>query len=341
MTDDRDRSSSSEELLREARRRVHDGDLYSDDHMESSADDTDGSYDIDDRAVSEPDDGLSAVEIAEQLAAAREVEEPVAEDDEVTPEPGAPEPDERASVGTSSLPAWALDDDPATDGSSEVGDASAPTEPTGSLADRIRALSEQHDAENEVLPRPLQTPPPPGGDRDPWSTPGPEWQSRSEPAPPRSSVSWIMPVVAFVAIAVFGFGFVAAQIDGTAPIDQLSVGDCFNPGTAVEVFSVPVVECDELHEAELYGTVEIDAFGSEFPGDEAMYEWVNDRCEDQFPAYVGEPYAESRYWIEVFFPTERGWEDGDRTGLCTVVLVDEDLEVRPALGSARNWGDSA
>jgi len=42
----------------------------------------------------------------------------------------------------------------------------------------------------------------------------------------------------------------------------------------------------------------------------------------------------------VFTPTINGWDDGDRTGLCTVVLVDENLDVRPALGTARNWGTS-
>lgn len=333
MTDDRDRSSSSEDLLREARRRVHDGDLYSDDHLEEPQDDDNGD------GVPDEDDGLSAVEIAEQLAESRQAEEPADRPGEVSPEPDMPEADDRVKVGMSSLPDWAVDDDPTTTGPSETADESAA--PSGSLSERIRALSEQQAQQGEVLNQPMQTPPPPAGERDPWSTPSADWQSRPEPTPPRTStVSWIKPIVSVIAIAVFGIGFVAAQLDGTEAIDQLAVGQCFDPGTAAEVYSVPVVDCDELHEAELFGTVEIDAFEADFPGDEAMYEWVNARCEEQFFAYVGEPYAESRYWIEVFTPTESGWDDGDRTGLCTVVLVDENLDVRPALGSARNWGSS-
>ena len=77
------------------------------------------------------------------------------------------------------------------------------------------------------------------------------------------------------------------------------------------------------------------------PGDEVLYDWVNARCEEQFSAYVGEPYEDSRYWIEVYFPTEGGWDEGDRNSLCTVVLLDEDYDIRPSLGSAKGWGDRA
>ena len=347
MTDDRGGLSSSEELLREARQRVLDGDLYSDDHLEAPKDEPGGSYESDDGpyessnddASSDEDEGLSAADIAEQLAEAREAEKPAAVVEDPPRASEAPEEVDRPSVGMSSLPAWALDDDPATDGTNQPETTSVA--PSGSLSERIRALSEQQEHQSEVLTQPLQTPPPPGGDRDPWSTPSQEWQSRPDPTPSRTStMSWVRPVISLVVMAVFGFGFVAAQLDGSEPIDELSVGDCFDPGTATEVYTVPVVDCNELHEAELYGKVEIDALGAEFPGDDEIYQWVNSRCEDQFPDYVGEPYTESRYWIEVFWPTEDGWDDGDRIGLCTVVLVDEDLDVRPALGTARNWGAS-
>ena len=41
----------------------------------------------------------------------------------------------------------------------------------------------------------------------------------------------------------------------------------------------------------------------------------------------------------MFFPTEDGWDESDRKGLCTVVLVDENFDVRPSLGSAKGWGE--
>jgi len=341
MTDDRGRSSS-EELLREARQRVMDGDLYSDDHLETPQTKTNDAPEYDDPTPDAPpfgqDEELSAADIAQQLAEAREAENPASEESD---EPSATEEAEaavRARSGVESLPDWALDDQPSTVAAGSTG-SSVPL--SGSLAERIRFISEQQEKQNEVLQQTLQAPPPPGEQRDPWSTPSPEWQSRPTPTPPPiSSMSWIRPVIFLIVIAVFGIGFVAAQLDGSEAIDELSVGECFNPGTATEVYSVPVVDCNELHEAELFGKVEIDGFGSTYPGDEELYDWVNARCEAQFAAYVGEPYADSRYWIEVFMPTVDGWEDGDRTGLCTAVLVDANRDVRPALGTARNWGAS-
>ena len=343
MTDDR--RSSSEDLLREARQRVMDGDLYSDDHLKTSKIDTYGSAKYEapvDPTPGDPpsaqDEQLSAADIAQQLADAREAENPAPEVSDEPPAPDEAEAAARLPTGMTSLPDWELDDQPAT---VAVGSMASSVPPSGSLAERIRSLSEQQQKPDGALPQRLQTPPPPAGNRDPWWTPSPEWQSRPAPTPPRtSSMSWIRPAISLVAVAVFGIGFVAAQLDGSEPIDQLSVGQCFDPGTATEVLNVPVVDCNELHEAELFGKVEIDAFGSEFPGHEAVYEWANAECEAQFFAYVGEPYAESRYWIEVFTPTADGWDDGDRTGLCTVVLVDENLDIRPSLGTARDWGSS-
>ena len=35
------------------------------------------------------------------------------------------------------------------------------------------------------------------------------------------------------------------------------------------------------------------------------------------------------------------WDEGDRNSLCTVVLLDENYDIRPSLGSAKGWGDRA
>lgn len=351
MADDRGRLSSSEDLLREARQRVLDGELYSDDHLETPSGDTRGSRSFEEETsdppsgdVSSVDGGeLSAAEIAAQLAEAREAEEP--EPEEPAGEQDAPEDEyfNRPKAGMSALPAWALDDEPSSSAGSYVTpEPAAGPAPSGTLAERIRALAEEQGepAHADLPAGQLQVPPPTDPDRDEWSTPTTEWERRqAAKASKTSTTSWIKPVISLVTLAVFGFGFIAAQLDGSEPIDELVVGDCFDSGGTGEVYSVPVIDCSELHSSELYGTVEITAFGSDYPGEDDLFDWVNARCEEQFFGYVGEPYEESRYWIEVFLPTEDGWEESDRKGLCTVVLVDENLDVRPSLGTARGWGE--
>jgi hypothetical protein len=354
MTDDRHRSSSSDELLREARQRVLDGELYSDDHLETSSSDTYGSHSLaDDAPEPTSDDGsvvdgmeLSATEIAAQLAEAREAANPEPEEPDVAPDAPEDHYSDRATVGTTSLPAWALDDEPTTSLESyRSPEPSATPAPSGTLAERIRALAEEQGESVPVdIPAgQLQVPPPTDTDQDDPSAPATEWERRqaAKASKATTTTSWIKPVISLVAIAVFGFGFIAAQLDGSEPIDELAIGDCFDAGNSAEVFSVPVIDCSELHSSELYGTVEITAFDSAYPGEDALFDWVNARCEEQFSGYVGEPYEESRYWIEVFFPTEDGWEESDRNGLCTVVLVDENRDIRPSLGSAKGWGDRA
>jgi hypothetical protein len=336
VTDERSRSSSSDELLRAARQRVLDGELYSDDHVDPPGDDSGRSYD--------DDIELSAAEIAQQLAEAREVEKPEQEEPAEAPNSSAEEYSERVNGGMSSLPDWALDDDPTHPAPEGPPEATPAPVPQGSLAERIRALADDQ-GESVTVDIPagqLQVPPPDDPDQDEWPTPTTEWEARQAArAKKTATTSWIKPVISLVVFAVFGFGFVAAQLDGSEPIDQLVVGDCFDAGDAAEVYSVPVVDCNELHSSELYATVEVAGFDSAYPGDDVLYDWVNARCEEQFSDYVGEPYEDSRYWIEVYFPTEDGWDEGDRNSLCTVVLLDEDYDVRPSLGSAKGWGDRA
>jgi len=353
MTDDRYRSSSSDELLREARQRVLDGELYSDDHLETSSSDTHGSHTFEaespdstsDDASRDNEVELSAAEIAAQLAEAREAANPEPPEADTASNTRDDVSTDRLRSEMSSLPDWALDDEPSPSaGTYRTPEPSPPPAPSGTLAERIRALAEQQGEPVPVdIPAgQLQVPPPTDTERDTWSTPTTEWEARqAEKSSKASTTSWIKPVISLVVFAVFGFGFIAAQLDGSEPIDQLAVGDCFEAGDATEVYSVPVVDCGELHSSELYATVEITAFDSAYPGEDGLFDWVNARCEEQFSAYVGEPYEDSRYWIEVFYPTEDGWDENDRTGLCTVVLVDQNLDIRPSLGSARGWGERA
>ena len=109
MTDDRYGSSSSDDLLREARQRVLDGELYSDDHLEASDEphtSTSGGTPSDDG------EELSAAEIAAQLAEARDAEKPEPEEPAAPEDPREDEYPSRQTSGMNSLPDWELDDEP-------------------------------------------------------------------------------------------------------------------------------------------------------------------------------------------------------------------------------------
>ncbi|MEA3501550.1 MAG: septum formation family protein, partial [Actinomycetota bacterium] len=229
---------------------------------------------------------------------------------------------------------WAFDEElPAPASDSKQADPTALNASPGSLVDRIRTLSEEQ-AEHPHPASPTEI------DRDLWTTPSPEWEARSESTSRRSlSASWIRPVIALVFFGVMGIGFLVGQFDGRESIEDVAVGDCFDIGERGEIYDVPMVDCSELHDAELFATVQIDGLGSTYPGYDPINEWVFAVCESRFPAYVGQPYRESPYWIETLVPTEDGWSEGDRIGMCTVVLVDEDLDVRKSLGSAKGWGE--
>ena len=141
-------------------------------------------------------------------------------------------------------------------------------------------------------------------------------------------------------VFVFG-GMIWNLIDGREPIQDVAVGDCFIAGEAEEIQQVPIVDCTRKHDSELFAKVDMVGMGSTYPGDEVMFEWLFERCLEEFPAYVGEPYESSEYWIDMFIPLEDGWGDGDTTGLCTLVLVDDELNIRTVSGSGRNAANNA
>ena len=153
----------------------------------------------------------------------------------------------------------------------------------------------------------------------------------------RGGAWWLRRLVPVAFLVFFGITWLVDLTDGKDPIDSIAVGSCFIVGEALEVEQVEVLDCSETHDAELFATVEIIGFSSH-PGDDALWDWMYDACVDEFPAYVGEPYETSEYWIDTFIPTESGWSDGDRTGMCTIVVVDDDLNIRTSTGSARGAG---
>lgn len=348
MTRDGRRPSSSDELLRHANEvasgAASDIDGFS---PQSPAD----SYEIQglgtqsgasSTSATFGDRPLTAEEIAEELAAV------AAENPPSDPLQSVGHSDGEAAgtaevAGASSLPEWAV----GSASPAPKADAQASESP---LTERLRQLSgAPRDAvanseDHEVPPgdawRDVPDLPPVAGDR--WSTSTQDWESRPKPTPRRQiQVPRARTLISIAALAFLGLGFVVSALDGREPVQDIAVGDCFSVGEAEEINEVPVVDCGEEHDSELFARVTITDFGRAYPSDDALFEWLFDECLGEFPGYVGEPYETSNYWIDMFIPTEASWGDGDRIGLCTAIVVDEDLNIQTIRGSAGQQGTDA
>jgi len=328
MTDDRRRGTTSDDLVRAAREQTHGDATTLEECSPSSPADSyrrDGMPD-DHGGFEEEDSSLTAEEIAGILAESAKDRGAVA--GEVVPsEPARSEP-EPAPVATS----W-------------------PPSPVVTVAGSVDPAPDV----DRVAGRTAQTLAPPDhadtstadfvGDR--WSTSTREWEemvARRPAKPSRVSVPRLPGVRAMVGLAILGFvglGLVVSWFDGRQAIDELDVGACFTVGETEDVYDVPVVDCTEPHDSELFALVPVVGFGESHPGDDALFTWLFDRCLERFPGYVGEPYESSDYWIDMLIPTPDGWGQGDRIGMCTAVVVDDDLNRRPSTGSAKGAATTA
>lgn len=210
----------------------------------------------------------------------------------------------------------------------------------------------------EATPVPTGTPPPPEPER---ALPPPYEPFEATPPPPRAeraprsddrmerptdriatadtpSVSRRPGIAVGVLLAVLGVGvaiFFAGLLDDSTAVEDVGVGTCLNDPGGEIVTDVDPVSCDEPHEFEMIGSVEIPGDG--FPGDET-FDLAVDRCIPMFEDYVGIAYEDSIWWLNAFTPTEEGWEQGDRIANCLVFQFDADRNILPVTGSARGDG---
>lgn len=146
--------------------------------------------------------------------------------------------------------------------------------------------------------------------------------------PPMNIRSWS--VVLTVALAA-----AAGACEDEGDVFSLEVGTCFNDTESAlaggETSNVPVVECDEPHDNEVFALVELE--GDEFPGNDTVRQVGNEKCLAEFEDYVGLDYPSSRYAAGPYLtPTEESWERAnDREVICA--LWDANLEKLE--GSAR------
>lgn len=104
---------------------------------------------------------------------------------------------------------------------------------------------------------------------------------------------------------------------------QLAKGDCIASleelsaipeGETGEVGALPTVDCSEEHEAEVYYAA--DSTAAEYSA--TILEDAEALCMEEFAAFVGLPYDESRLYMFQTAPTQATWDAGDRQIVCLV-----------------------
>lgn len=105
--------------------------------------------------------------------------------------------------------------------------------------------------------------------------------------------------------------------------DELRVGDCFDDsghGTP-EVGEISRVECGAPHDAEVYALATLPGGqDAPYPGDDEVADMSDQLCLDQFAAYVGVEYLDSRWAFGYYTPVEESWRKfGDRGVICYLV----------------------
>ncbi|MFM7062225.1 MAG: septum formation family protein [Actinomycetes bacterium] len=114
-------------------------------------------------------------------------------------------------------------------------------------------------------------------------------------------------------------------------LNSLQVGQCFLPVTgndAVEDRAVWVVDCSDPHLYELYARLRYTGPGAAsggFPGSTTVQNWAEQKCFDQFEAFVGVPWTRSDLEIQTWWPSLQSWGKPDRTVLCAVTPADGGL----------------
>ncbi|WP_229054197.1 septum formation family protein [Aeromicrobium sp. Leaf350] len=111
---------------------------------------------------------------------------------------------------------------------------------------------------------------------------------------------------------------------------ELRTGDCVSEDfeaaadtaadDVVDISTLTVVPCDELHNAQIIHTEELAA--GPYPGLEAMFQRGEEICLAQFQPWVGTPYDASNLAVAPIVPYEEDWSRS-RDVTCIAVSQDE------------------
>ncbi|MGI9665715.1 MAG: septum formation family protein, partial [Acidimicrobiia bacterium] len=179
-----------------------------------------------------------------------------------------------------------------------------------------------------------------------WDSASTEWLEREARMAAKKERRFDVPVPrlrTFISLGIFlvvALPVLIGIFDGKEAIQEAGVGDCFVSAGAIEIDQVAILDCSEAHDTEVFAVVDATSLGSSYPGEDPLFDWLFDECHAQFSAYTGESYQTSRYWIDAFIPTDDAWRLGDHEGLCTLVVLDDDMDMQMTTGSGRRTANA-
>ena len=100
--------------------------------------------------------------------------------------------------------------------------------------------------------------------------------------------------------------------------DQLKTGYCIKGMSEKLTYTVTRVDCRSRHQAEVTGKFDLPG-GSRYPGDAAVEDASDARCEKYFAGYVGIDWDSSAYNYDYVTPEPSDWRHGHREVICLAV----------------------
>jgi Septum formation len=148
-------------------------------------------------------------------------------------------------------------------------------------------------------------------------------------------------ILVILAVGACGGGSNAPERDergtvvvaGRVPIGELAVGDCFDDPAKDTVASILVVPCDEPHQIEVVGLVQL--ADGDYPGRAGAEYEGRARCDDALQAYVDGAGPPASIALDSFVPTPASWADGDRIVQCLAFRPDKSSMDSTLRGSHR------
>jgi hypothetical protein len=144
----------------------------------------------------------------------------------------------------------------------------------------------------------------------------------------RARAGWILGVIGLALGGLVVANAVLSDDDVGVGLDEVEVGDCADLSQLDEQLAgLPIVACDEPHDAEVTLVGELNPGGSaDFPGDDAVQAAVTAECAgDVFTNYVGVAVDDSELESFPVYPTEREWDQGEGSYACLVFAGDAEL----------------
>jgi hypothetical protein len=119
---------------------------------------------------------------------------------------------------------------------------------------------------------------------------------------------------------------------GASGLFDLKVGECFDSsaatdGRTVELDGVTTVPCSGAHDGEVFAVAAHPAARDAiYPGDDAIADFADAECLQQFPGYTGVSYDDSDLGVASVRPDADSWADkNDRAVACVLYKKGEAL----------------